>query len=195
LVWEGIVLQLAFIWVIGVAAAVGYGIFADTADAVAAALFDGVNAAVEFCLGAGVIMCLWCGVFEVMRRAGLADGLSRLLRPILCKLFPETSRHRETFDALSSNVAANLLGLGNAATPMGIRAAQGMAQAHGRRSARELATLVVLNTASVQLIPSTIASVRAACGAAVPFDILPAVWVTSVCSVAAGLLSVRVLRP
>ena len=188
-------MQLAFIWVIGVAAAVGDGIFADTADAVAAALFDGVNAAVEFCLGAGVIMCLWCGVFEVMRRAGLADGLSRLLRPILCKLFPETSRHRETFDALSSNVAANLLGLGNAATPMGIRAAQGMAQAHGRRSARELATLVVLNTASVQLIPSTIASVRAACGAAVPFDILPAVWVTSVCSVAAGLLSVRVLRP
>lgn len=192
-------MQLAFIWVIGVAAAVGYGIFAGTADAVAAALFDGVNAAVEFCLGAGVIMCLWCGVFEVMRRAGLADGLSRLLRPILCKLFPETSRHRETFDALSSNVAANLLGLGNAATPMGIRAAQGMAQgmaqAHGRRSARELATLVVLNTASVQLIPSTIASVRAACGAAVPFDILPAVWVTSVCSVAAGLLSVRVLRP
>ena len=92
-------------------------------------------------------------------------------------------------------MAANLLGLGNAATPMGIRAAQGMAQAHGRRSARELATLVVLNTASVQLIPSTIASVRAACGAAVPFDILPAVWVTSVCSVAAGLLSVRVLRP
>lgn len=192
-------MQLAFIWVIGVAAAVGYGIFAGTADAVAAALFDGVNAAVEFCLGAGVIMCLWCGVFEVMRRAGLADGLSHLLRPILCKLFPETSRHRETFDALSSNVAANLLGLGNAATPMGIRAAQGMAQgmaqAHGRRSARELATLVVLNTASVQLIPSTIASVRAACGAAVPFDILPAVWVTSVCSVAAGLLSVRVLRP
>ena len=75
-------MQLAFIWVIGVAAAVGYGIFADTADAVAAALFDGVNAAVEFCLGAGVIMCLWCGVFEVMRRAGLADGLSRLLRQI-----------------------------------------------------------------------------------------------------------------
>lgn len=187
-------MQLTVIWVVGIAAAVVYSVFAGTTDAVAAAVFDGVNASVEFCMGAGVIMCLWCGIFEVMHRAGLTQKLTRLLRPILCKLFPETAKHRDTFGALSANVAANILGLGNAATPMGIKAAQGMAGLRGTRSARELATLVVLNTASVQLIPSTIASVRAACGAAVPFDILPAVWVTSVCSVAAGLLAVRVLR-
>lgn len=183
-------MTLAIIWVVGVVAAVGYSCYAGTTEAVAAAVFDGVDAAVQFCLGAGVIMCLWCGVFEVMGRAGLTERLTRLLNPILCKLFPETARHRDTFGALSSNVAANILGLGNAATPMGIKAARGMAN----RSAKELATLVVLNTASVQLIPTTIASVRAACGAAVPFDILPAVWVTSVCSVAAGLIAVRVLN-
>lgn len=187
-------MTLAIIWVVGIVAAVGYSCYAGTTEAVAAAVFDGVDSAVQFCLGAGVLMCLWCGVFEVMRRAGLTERLTRLLKPILCKLFPETSRHRDTFGALSSNVAANILGLGNAATPMGIKAAQGMTKLRGERSAKELATLVVLNTASVQLIPTTIASVRAACGAAVPFDILPAVWVTSVCSVAAGLIAVRVLN-
>lgn len=187
-------MTLAIIWVVGVVAAVGYSCYAGTTEAVAAAVFDGVDSAVQFCLGAGVLMCLWCGVFEVMRRAGLTERLTRLLKPILCKLFSETAKHRDTFGALSSNVAANILGLGNAATPMGIKAAQGMAALRGKRSAKELATLVVLNTASVQLIPTTIASVRAACGAAVPFDILPAVWVTSVCSVAAGLIAVRVLN-
>lgn len=187
-------MTLAVIWAVGVAAAVVYSCFAGTTEAVAAAVFDGVEAAVQFCLGAGVIMCLWCGVFEVMGRAGLTKRLTRLLKPILCKLFPQTARHPDLFGALSSNVAANMLGLGNAATPMGVKAASGMAKLRGERSGKELATLVVLNTASVQLIPTTIASVRAACGAAVPFDILPAVWITSVCSVAAGLIAVRVLN-
>ena len=129
-------MTLAIIWVIGVVAAVGYSLFAGTTEAVAAAVFDGVETAVQFCLGAGVIMCLWCGVFEVMGRAGLTKGLTRLLRPILCKLFPRTARYPDIFGALSSNVAANILGLGNAATPMGIKAAQGMAKLRGERSAR-----------------------------------------------------------
>ena len=89
-------------------------------------------------------------------------------------------------------MAANLLGLGSAATPLGLRAAVRMA---GDRDAAsdELCRLVVLNTASVQLIPATVAALRASLGAAVPLDILPAVWVTSLCSVAAGLLAARLL--
>lgn len=185
---------LGIIWVACVAASILYSCYAGTTDALAAAVFDGVQASVDFCLHAGIIMCLWCGIFEVMHRAGLTERLTRLLSPILCKLFPRTAKHHEIFGALSANVAANVLGLGNAATPMGVKAAAGMSKLRGERSAKELATLVVLNTASVQLIPTTIASVRAVCGAAVPFDILPAVWITSVCSVAAGLITVRVLN-
>lgn len=185
---------LGIIWVICVSASVLYSCAAGTTEALAAAVFDGVQASVDFCLHAGIIMCLWCGIFEVMHRAGLTDRLTRLLKPILCKLFPRTAKHSEIFGALSSNVAANILGLGNAATPMGIKAATGMATLQNPNSAKELARLVVLNTASVQLIPTTIASIRAACGAAVPFDILPAVWITSVCSVAAGLIAIKVLN-
>jgi spore maturation protein A len=97
-------------------------------------------------------------------------------------------------NALSANFSANLLGLGNAATPLGIRAARRMAQGCDGTASNELCRLVVLNTASIQLLPTTVASVRAACGSAAPFDILPAVWLASILSVAAGLLASRLLQ-
>ena len=128
---------------------------------------------------------------ELLERAGAADVLSRLLRPALEKLFPRGARDRETMAALSENVGANLLGLGNAATPAGIRAAKGLKRLGARA---ELNTLVVLNTASVQLLPTTAASLRAALGSASPFDITPAVWLSSALALAAGLAAVRLLN-
>ena len=131
---------------------------------------------------------------EVMNRCGMTDRLSRLFRPLLRRLMPEASRDRETLAALSANLAANLLGLGNAATPLGIQAARRMARsARDGAATDEMCLLVVLNTASIQLVPTTIAGVRAACGAASPFDILPAVWLASALSVAAGLLAAGLL--
>ena len=141
---------------------------------------------------AGVV-CLWTGVMEVMERCGLAGGLARLLRPALRRILPQASRDGETLAAVSANVSANLLGLGNAATPLGIRAARRMAAGCDGVASDELCRLVVLNTASIQLLPTTVAGVRLASGAAAPFDILPAVWLSSVLSVAAGLLMARVL--
>ena len=150
--------------------------------------------AATFCLTVGGMICLWSGVMEVMRRSGIAAGLSRLLQPVLRRLFPRASRDAQTLDALSMNVSANLLGLGNAATPAGVHAAQAMArELRGSKASDELCLLVVLNTASIQLLPVTIAAVREAAGAAVPFDILPAVWVTSLCSVTVGLLTGKCL--
>ena len=93
--------------------------------------------------------------------------------------------------ALSANVSANLLGLGNAATPLGIRAATRMAQGCGGVASDELCRLVVLNTASIQLLPTTVAAVRSAHGCAAPPDILPSVWLSSLLSVTAGLLAAR----
>ena len=110
----------------------------------------------------------------------------------LGRLFPSALRDTETMDALTSNVSANLLGLGNAATPAGIRAAKGLRRLSGQDTASdELCRLVVLNTASIQLLPTTVAALRASLGADAPFDILPAVWLSSLVSVAAGLLAAR----
>lgn len=137
------------------------------------------------------VLCLWMGVMEVMRRSGLSDGLSRLLRPVLRRLYPEFARDREVMDTISANVSANLLGLGNAATPLGIQAARQMSRRTPGRASDALCMLVVCNTASIQLIPTTVASVRLAAGCAAPFDILPAVWLASVISVCAGIGAVK----
>ena len=163
-------------------------------EAVTAAALEGAGAAVELCLGMLGGMCLWMGVMELMERSGLAAGLARLFRPLLQRLLPRAARDEETLGALSANVSANLLGLGNAATPLGIRAAQRMARGCGGVADDELCRLVVLNTASIQLLPTTVASVRAACGSDAPLEILPAVWLTSVLSVTAGLLAARLLQ-
>ena len=159
------------------------------------AALEGAPAAVQVIIGTGGLICLWCGVMEVMRRSGVMSALSRLLRPVLGRLFPRAARDTETLDALAANVSANFLGLGNAATPMGIKAAQGMARLSERpgTAGKELCLLVVLNTASIQLLPTTAAALRASYGSASPFDILPAVWISSALSVTAGLCAAALL--
>lgn len=186
-------MAMAWIWTGMIAASVAYGLFNGTIGAVGNAAMEGAAAAVELCLSMAGIMCLWSGVMAVMKASGLMDGLSRLFRPVLTRLLPAACKDPDTLSALSGNVSANLLGLGNAATPLGIQAARRMAKGCGGTASNELCTLVVLNTASIQLLPTTVAGVRAALGSASAFDIGPAVWMASVLSVAAGLLAAKVL--
>ena len=187
-------MTMSIIWVVMLLAAVLYGAAAGNGAAVGAAALEGARYAAEFCIEVGALICLWSGVMEILKRSGLMKSLSGLLRPVLGRLFPGASRDPETMGALSANVAANLFGLGNAATPMGIKAASGMARLSGTdKASDELCLLVVINTASIQLLPTTIAAVRAANGAAAPFDILPAVWISSAVSVAVGILAAKAL--
>lgn len=156
-----------------------------------AAVLEGAGEAVSFALRLTGAICLWSSAAELLERAGAVSGLARLLRPVLRRLFPRGSADGETLAALSENLGANLLGLGNAATPAGIRAAQGLQRLGAER---ELRALVVLNTASVQLLPTTAASLRAALGSSAPFDITPAVWLSSALSLLAGLAALRLLE-
>lgn len=158
--------------------------------ALAAAVPTGAQAGVTLCLTMTGSLCLWSGVGQLMERTGLTEGLSRLLQPLLGRIFPSTRRNPALRRDLSANVCANVLGLGNAATPMGIRAAKGMVDpASPQVAGDELCRLVVLNTASIQLIPANVAAVRASLGSAAPFDILPAVWAASLLSAGIGLLA------
>ena len=187
-------MEMAWVWTGMVALSLVFGLLSGNLDAVSAAALEGARSAIELSLSMAGVLCLWSGVMEIMNVCGLSAGLARLFRPILRRLLPEASRDPETLAAVSANVSANLLGLGNAATPLGIRAARRMARGCGGTASDELCLLVVLNTASIQLIPATIASVRAAAGCAAPFDILPAVWLASALSVTAGLLAARLLE-
>ena len=163
------------------------------AEAAGRALLEGAEEALRFALTLAGPLCLWSGVLELLERSGGAAALSRLLRPLLGRLFPRAARDGATFAALTENVSANLLGLGNAATPAGVRAMRGLAGL-GEAARDELGLLVVLNTASLQIFPAAIASVRAAAGAQAPFDILPATLLSSALSVTAGLLAAALLR-
>lgn len=180
-------MAMAWVWSGMVIISVIFGLITGNLDAVSAAALEGAAAAVELGLSMAGVLCLWSGVMEVMNACGLSAGLARIFRPLLRQLLPNACRDPETLAAVSANVSANLLGLGNAATPLGIQAARRMARGCGGVASGELCTLVVLNTASIQLIPATVGSLRSAMGSAAPFDILPAVWFTSILSVTAGL--------
>ena len=156
-----------------------------------ASMMDGAKSGVTLSISLAGPICLWSGVSRVMEDIGWSERLAQLLAPILRRLFPSAWSDRETREALCGNMSANLLGLGNAATPLGIRAAQRMAEGTGGSASDELCRLIVMNTASIQLIPATVAAVRAGLGSAAPFEILPAVWITSICSVTMGLLAAK----
>lgn len=178
-IWAGMVLLSA-----ATAALLGKG------SELSGAVLDGAQSAVTLVIGMSGAICLWSGVGRVMEDSGITGLLSELLSPVLKRLFPDTRKDKVLSQHLSANICANILGLGNAATPMGILAAQRMA-ASGKPgiASDQLCRLVVLNTASIQLIPTSVAAIRLAAGASAPFDILPAVWLTSLCSAGVGLLA------
>ena len=184
-------MTMAWIWTGMAVLSILCGLATGRGELVAAAAVEGAQAAVELCVSIAGMLCLWTGVMEVMRRSGLAEGLSRLLRPVLSALFPQVSGDRGVMDSISANVSANLLGLGNAATPLGIEAVRRMERKSPGTASDAMCMLVVCNTASIQLIPTTVASVRAAAGSSSPFDILPAVWLASALSVGVGIAACK----
>lgn len=179
---------MTWFWAGAVLTAAVFAVLSGTGAETTAALLDGAARGVELCITMAGPLCLWAGLGKLMDKAGLTAQLSKLLRPVLGRLFPSSRTDAELANALSANVTANLLGLGNAATPMGIRAAGRLRDPNAPAVATdELCRLVVMNTASIQLLPTTVAAVRQSAGCPSPFDILPCVWVSSVLSVSAGL--------
>lgn len=157
----------------------------------AASLIQGAQSGVELAVSMAGAVCLWSGVGKLMDTAGITDQLAKWFRPVLLRLFPGAKADPGLQRSISSNFCANLLGLGNAATPMGIRAAKAMQR--NSTATDELCRFVVLNTASIQLIPANVAAVRSALGCNTPFDILPAVWITSLCSAGLGVAAACLL--
>lgn len=163
-------------------------------SALAAAVPQGAQAGITLAISLAGSICLWSGVGKLMEHSGLTSLLSRLLRPLLRRVFPDTKKDPVLAGALSGNICANFLGLGNAATPMGIQAAKRLVDPQNPHMATDqMCRLIALNTASIQLIPANVAAVRVSLGCVTPFDILPAVWMTSLCSASAGLIAAYLL--
>lgn len=138
-------------------------------------------------------LCFWSGIMEVAKESGLMKKLCRFLMPLLSIIFPRIKNEEKAMGAISMNMAANLLGLGNAATPLGIEAMKELHKISGFSSVatKEMVCFVVINTASLQILPTTIATMRLEHGVANPLDILPAVWFVSACSLLIGITAAK----
>ena len=159
-------------------------------------LQNGVDSAVELSISLVGIMAFWGGFMEIAEQSGITEIFSKILSPIIRPIFPELKNDKNSCRAISMNITANLLGLGNAATPLGVEAMQRMNEHNPNRSIAtdSMATFVVINTASVQLVPVTTAALRAKYGSLEPMSILPAVLAASIASLIVGLIVDRALR-
>jgi len=160
-----------------------------------AAVMSGASSAVELVFAMLGMMCAWTGLMKIADSGGITLILSKLLDPVMRRLFPAFKKGSPAAKAICMNITANLLGLGNAATPMGIAAMKELKKLNPTQTAdNSMVMFVVINCASIQLIPTFMGTLRAKYGSAAPFDILPAVWLTSVCALFAGIVVAKLLE-
>ncbi len=179
-------------WVIiaMLAAAIILGAAGGRMDEVSAAALGGCSQAVKLCFELAGAVCLWSGVMKVADRAGITEKLSGAVYRLIGPLFRNVGRESAAMRAISLNVTSNLLGLGNAATPFGLRAMEELDRLNGcsKRASDQMILFAVINSAALQLVPpASVSAIRLAAGSAAPLDILPAVWLTSAASLASGI--------
>ena len=185
--------MLNYIWCGMIILAYGVGLFTGNVEEVTKGAMEGADSAVTTCIGLLGSMCLWTGLSKVAEDSGLTEVFARVLKPITKIIFPRIRAGSAPHRAIVMNMVANLLGMGNAATPLGIKAMHELDKLNHHRGAasREMCMFVVVNTASIQLIPATIISLARANGAASPTDIIVPVWICSICALTVGVTAAK----
>ena len=180
--------MLNYIWCFIVVFSVFCSIFAGNADNLSKAFTDSTAEAMTLLMTLAGIIGLWSGLMKIAERSGLTAIIARLFAPLLHRLFPRLDKNGAAFEAITMNISANLLGLGSTATPLGLRAMRELRTLSGSDEASdEMVVFVVMNTASLQLMPTTLAALRQSSGSTAPFEILVPVWLSSACALAVAL--------
>ncbi|PYG89197.1 spore maturation protein A [Ruminiclostridium sufflavum DSM 19573] len=164
-------------------------------DQVTKAAMDSAQSAIVVCFGLLGVMCLWTGLMKVAEKSGLINVLGRLVRPVLKFLFPDIPKDHPALGAIVMNLTANFLGLGNAATPLGIKAMNELQSLNkNKRSATDsMCMFLVLNTAAIQLIPANIIALRTSAGSKKPAEIIVCIWIASICATIMGIIAAKLL--
>lgn len=183
-IWSGIILL-----------SVVYSLFTGGAAGLTDSVMEGAKSALALIAATAGMMCFWSGIMEIAESSGITSAVSRLFKPVYRLLMPDLADNEEISSAVSMNVSANLLGLGNAATPLGLRAMSLMHAENGANSAsNSMVMFVVLNTASLQLVPTTVAVLRAENGSTDPMGIITNVWLCSAVALLVGICSAKLLE-
>ena len=158
-----------------------------------ASVIEGGTNAVDLILRLVSMLCLWGGVMEIADRAGVTRAISKMLSPVMRLIFPRIRREKDALEAISMNVTANILGLGNAATPLGLEAMRRLQQINPdtSKASDEMVVFVVMNTAAMHIIPTTVATLRGQYGSVSPMSILPASFLTSFCALAVAIFAAK----
>ena len=188
--------MLNYIWLALVLCAVAIGGWTNHLKEVTDGAFDGAKTAVTIALGLIGIMALWLGVMRLAERAGLIQKIARALRPVMSRLFPDVPSEHPAMGAMLMNMAANMLGLGNAATPLGLRAMRDLEtlNPHPGVATNAMCTFLAINTASVQLIPTTAIAILAASGSKRPTAIVGTALMATLCAATVAIISVKLLQ-
>lgn len=184
--------MLNYLWAVMMIIAVICGIFTGKITDVSGALMTGAEDAVAMTISLMGIMCFWTGIMNIAENTGVTNMIAKLLTPLTKILFPKL-KDEKAKNAIIMNMTANMLGLSNAATPLGLKAMQELNRfSDGNNATNEMCMFIVINTASLQIIPSTVIALRQAAGSTTPTDIIIPVWICSICVITAGVISVKI---
>lgn len=188
--------MINYIWFLMIFSGVIVGLITGRGDAISTAIMKSTDSTVSLIVGLAGVMCFWCGVMKVAEKSGFTNKLAKILKPILKLIFKDAAKDEKALGAIVMNITANMMGLGNAATPFGIKAMQEMTRLNKEEgtASNDMVLFLVLNAACIQLVPSTVMSIRAAAGSVNPgVIILPAVIASTIAAIC-GVIYCKVLQ-
>lgn len=187
--------MLNLVWPIFIIISFSYAIFSGNLQNLNTSIFDSVEDAVNLSITMLGTMCLWSGVINVAKNTNIIKRMNTILKPIIKFLFPEIKENKKAQSEISMNMVANILGLGNAATPLGLKAMETLQEENKNKQelSNSMIMLIVINTASIQIIPTTIIAIRSSLGAENPTSIIVPVWIATVCAAIAGITITKLL--
>jgi len=185
-----------YVWTILIVGGILVAAFTGRVEAVTSSALDSVKVAVELALGLIGVMAFWLGLMKIAEKAGLVKIIARILRPILKRIFPEVPAEHPAMGSMLANIAANMLGLGNSATALGLRAMQDLQKINTDKesASNSMATFLAINTSSVTLIPATVIAIRVSAGSTAPTEILGPVLVATGVSTTVAIIVSKFLQ-
>lgn len=180
---------LNIVWPVFIIISFTYAIFSGNLDKLNSSIFESVEDAVNLSISLLGTICLWNGIMQIANKTSIVDKLAKFLNPIIRFLFPEIKKNKKIQKEISMNMIANILGLGNAATPLGLKAMNSMQKENKNKEtlSDSMAMFIVLNTASIQIIPTTVIAIRNSLGSENPTSIVFPVWIATICAAVAGI--------
>ena len=187
--------MLNIIWPIFIIISYIYAILTGRVNEINNSVFESCGSAVKLTITFLGTMCLWSGIMQIAKKTTLIDKLTNFLNPIMKILFPEIQKQNPVHKEISMNMVANILGLGNAATPLGLKAMKTMQKENPKKDTltNSMAMFIIINTASIQIIPTTVIAIRSSLGSTNPTSIIIPVWIATICAAFAGIIAAKIL--